>query len=126
MKPFKIAAVLMLFHGAAMELSGSLFLLPLLFSDVPSDYAPSFVVSYLNENLPLMLAAGLIFGILRVAGAAGLLKNRMWGFALSVINCALSLALCFLMLPAGILDALLAGAALVLLLIGYYGKKTIK
>ena len=49
----------------------------------------------------------------------------MWGLALSVINCVITLALMMFLLPAGIMDGLLAGSALVLILMQYFGDKRI-
>ena len=62
----------------------------------------------------------------RLIGAIGLLKNRMWGLALSVINCVITLALMMFLLPAGVMDGILAGSALVLLLMQYFGDKKIQ
>ena len=53
-----------------------------------------------------MMVMGAIYGIVRVIGAVGLLKNRMWGLALSVINCVITMALMMFMLPAGIMDGI--------------------
>lgn len=59
-------------------------------------------------------------------GAIGLLKNRMWGLALSVINCVITLALMMFLLPAGVMDGILAGSALILMLMQYFGDKKIQ
>lgn len=128
MKNYKIAAVLMIVHGGMMEIGGCLCLIPALILggdrfDMSRFF--SFIVPYLQENLPLMSAVGLIYGLIRVIGAVGLLKNRMWGLALSVINCVLTLALMIFMLPAGLADGLLAGSALTLILTGYFGSRNI-
>ena len=72
-----------------------------------------------------MIPMSIVFGIARVIGAAGVLKNRKWGFILSVINCILTMNLMLFMIPVGIVDGLLACSALVLLLTGYYGNETI-
>lgn len=85
----------------------------------------SFIVPYLNDNMNLMLGMGSIYGIVRVIGAVGLWKNKMWGLALSVINCIITMALMMFMLPAGIMDGILAATALVLILMQYFGNKKI-
>jgi uncharacterized membrane protein (DUF2068 family) len=128
MKKMKIASILMILHGGLMELGGCLAMIPVLIMgtdkfDVGKYF--SFVVPYLQDNLNLVLAAGGIWGALRLTGAIALLKNRMWGFALSVINCCITLALMIFMLPAGIIDGILAAAALILMLSAYLGKKKI-
>ena len=128
MKRYKAASILMMIHGGFMELGGCLFLIPvLIFSSDAADIGQYFffIVPYLNENLFLTAIIGGSYGIVRLIGAVGLLKNRMWGFALSVINCVLTMALMVFMLPAGIIDGLLAGSALILMLTAYFGKKKI-
>jgi len=84
-----------------------------------------FKFQYFQENLYLMMIMGAMYGVLRLIGAIGLLKNRMWGFVLSVINCTITIALMMFLLPAGIMDGILAGTALVLILMQYYGDKEI-
>ena len=68
---------------------------------------------------------GAIYGIVRIIGAVGLLKNRMWGLVLSVINCVITITLMMFLLPAGIMDGILAGSALILILMQYYGDKKV-
>jgi hypothetical protein len=58
-------------------------------------------------------------------GAIGILKNRMWGLALSIINCAITLTLMMFLLPVGIMDGILAGCALVLILTQYFNDRKI-
>lgn len=127
MRKYKIASVLMLIQGGLMEIGGCLCLIPaLIFSNQfnPNQYF-SFVVPYFSENLHLVLVAGFIYGIIRIVGAVGLWKNRLWGLALSMINCVLSLGLMMFMLPVGIMDGILAGSALVLILAQYFGNQKI-
>ncbi len=128
MKRYKIAAVLMIIHGGFMELGSCLAAIPALILG-QNDFNPglyfSFIVPYLQENLYLMLVMGAIFGTIRLVGAIGLLKNRMWGLVLSIINCVITMALMIFMLPAGIMDGVLAGGALVLMLTQYFGKRKI-
>jgi uncharacterized membrane protein (DUF2068 family) len=85
----------------------------------------SFIIPYLQDNLNLIIVCGGILGAVRLIGAIALLKNRWWGFVLSVINCCITLALMIFMLPAGIMDGILAAAALILMLSGFWGKKKI-
>ncbi len=72
-----------------------------------------------------MLMMGGIYGTVRLIGAIGLLKNRMWGLALSVTNCVVTMALTILMLPAGIIDGVLACSALVLMLTQHFENRKI-
>lgn len=128
MKRYKLAAILMIIHGGFMELGGCLAAVPILMLgqdrfDMGKYF--SFIVPYLQDNIYLMLAIGGIYGSVRLIGAIGLLKNRMWGLVLSVINCVLTMALMIFMLPAGIADGILACGALILILTQYFGKKKI-
>ena len=90
MKRYKIAAWLMIIHGGFMEIGGVLCALPALILgsgkfDIGQYF--SFKLQYFQDNLYMILFMGAIFGVMRIIGAIGLLKNRMWGLALSVINC---------------------------------------
>jgi len=128
MKKYKIAAILMIVHGGFMELGGALAMIPTLWGgageyDVSQYF--SFRLPYFQDNLYLMTVMGAMYGVLRLIGAIGLLKNRMWGLVLSVINCAVTLLLMMFLLPAGIMDGLLAGSALVLILTRYFGDRKI-
>ena len=129
MKKYKLAAILMIIQGAFMEIGGGLFIIPVLLMGGdkvdPGQYF-SFIIPYFQENLFLMIIAGMIYGIIRVIGAVGLLKNKMWGLVLSAINCIIAITLMMFMLPAGILDGIFSGSALVLILIQYFGNKEIE
>ena len=80
---------------------------------------------YFQENLILMTLIGAIYGAVRIIGSVGLLKNRMWGLVLSVVNCVVTMCLMPFMLPVGIIDGLLACTALILMLSQYFGSKQI-
>ncbi len=129
MRKYKIASILMFIHGAFMEIGGCLCLIPVMIfgSDSPdmSKYF-YFIVPYMQDNLYMMSMIGLIYGIVRVIGAVGLWKNRMWGLALSIINCVITMALMIFMLPAGIMDGILACSSLILILVQYFGNKKIE
>lgn len=118
----------MIIHGGLMELSVALALIPLLILGVDardSSHYFSFVVPYFQDNLYLMMAMSGIFGITRIIGAIGLLKNRLWGLVLSIISCIITMILMVFMLPAGIADGVLATTALILMLTAYFGKRKI-
>ena len=128
MKKFKIAAILMFIHGAFMEIGGCFALIPVFIMGSDKfdiNQYISFIVPYFKDNMNLMLVMGAIYGVIRIIGAIGLWKNRMWGLILSIINCIITMALMMFMLPAGIMDGVLACSALVLILIGYFDKKKI-
>lgn len=128
MKRYKIAAWLMIIHGGFMEIGGVLCALPALilgFGKFDIGQYFSFKLQYFQDNLYMILFMGAIFGVMRIIGAIGLLKNRMWGLALSVINCVVTMILMMFMLPFGIQDGLLACIALVLILTQYFGNRKI-
>lgn len=128
MKKYNAAALLMIVHGGVMELAGVfLILLPLIFGSNNFEMGEyfSFKLPYFQDNIDMMIIMGAIYGVLRLIGAIGLLKNRMWGLALSVINCVTTMILMMFMLPAGIMDGILAGSALILILVQYFGDKKI-
>ena len=129
MKKYKIASILMFIHGAFMEVGGCLSLIPIFImgsNEFDINQYFSFIVPYFRDNMNLMLVMGAIYGIVRIIGAVGLWKNKMWGLILSVINCVITMALMMLMLPAGIMDGILATTALILILTQYFGKKEIE
>ena len=128
MKKCKIASVLMMIHGAFMEIGGCFCLIPIFILGADkfniNEYI-SFIVPYFQENMDLMLIMGMLYGIVRVIGAVGLWKNRMWGLVLSILNCIITMILMMFMLPAGIMDGVLACSSLILILTQYFGDKKI-
>lgn len=128
MKRYKVAAILLFIHGAFMEIGGCLCLIPVFILgsekfDINQYF--SFIVPYFQNNMNFMLIIGMIYGTVRVIGAIGLWKNRMWGLVLSIINCIITMALMMFMLPAGIIDGILACSALIFILFEYFGDKKI-
>jgi uncharacterized membrane protein (DUF2068 family) len=124
----RVAAWLLIVQGALMEL-GAAVALPVLLvrgvaqADVGEHFR--FALPYLQDNLYLMMVMSGVFGVLRVLGAVGILRDRLWGLALSVVMCAVTLVLMIFLLPAGIADGLLSGAALVLILFAWFGSRRI-
>ena len=128
MKKYKIASVLMMIHGAFMEIGGCFCLIPIFILGADKfniNENISFIVPYFQENMDLMLIMGMLYGIVRVIGAVGLWKNRMWGLVLSILNCIITMILMMFMLPAGIMDGVLACSSLILILTQYFGDKKI-
>lgn len=127
-KKFKLAATLMIIHGAVMEAGTGICMMPLVLKLGENSNIKQYIFSidFFQDNIILMMAMGIIFGVTRVIGAIGVLKNRMWGLALSIINCVITMAVMIFMIPVGIIDGILACSALILLLVGYYGKKEIR
>jgi uncharacterized membrane protein (DUF2068 family) len=128
LKKCKIAAVLLIIHGGFFEITGLLAIIPIiLFNDKSFEVSKyiSFIVPYLQENIILMCIMSGLYGIMKIISAIGLLKNRMWGFILAVINCIITMALMIFMLPAGIMDGILSCTTIVILLTEYFGQNKI-
>ena len=90
--------------------------------DTITQNAEIFALPYLQDNLYLMMAMSGVFAVLRVVGGVALWRGRLWGLALSLVNCTVTLVLMIFLLPAGVVDGLLSGAALVLILHGWLGR----
>ncbi|MEP6481438.1 MAG: hypothetical protein ABJA94_05455 [Rhodoglobus sp.] len=120
------AAVLLLIQGILMEGLVALALPILLGTGLSqsliSEHAVVFALPYLENNLYLMMAMSGIFAALRIIGAVGLLRNRLWALGLSLVNCVVTLTLMIFLLPAGLLDGVLSGGALVLILLAWLGR----
>jgi hypothetical protein len=128
MKKYKIAAVLLIIHGGVFEITGLLAIIPIMLTNDKSFEISkyiSFIVPYLQDNIILMCIMSGLYGSMRIVSAIGLLKNRMWGFVLALINCIVTMALMIFMLPAGIMDGVLSCTIIVILLTGYFGESKI-
>lgn len=95
-------------------------LVVLLVLGVPQDEVTArvhvFALPYLQDNLYLMMAMSGVFAALRIIGAVGLWRGRVWALAISLVNCVVTLILMIFLLPAGLADGVLSGTALVLML----------
>lgn len=123
----KIGAIVLILQAVFMELGAFVMLLVATMTQHSSIYTEhvSFALPYLQQNLALFMVMAGIFGALRLVGAVGILKNRMWGFALSLMMIGVTFVLMIFMLPAGIADGVLSGLAAILILVGYFGRKKI-
>lgn len=129
LRMLRAAAVLILIQGVLMEglvVIGLCGLVALgIRQDTVTERAEIFALPFLQDNLYLMMAMSGIFAALRIIAAVALWRDRLWGFALALIMCGVTLVLMIFMLPAGIADGVLSGAALVLLLRGLFGDRRI-
>lgn len=124
-RQLRAASVVILLQGILMEGSvfiGVLVLLALGISPaVVTGRTEIFAFDYLQANLyPMMLLSG-VFAALRILSAIALWRDRLWGLALSLAMCLVTLVLMVFLLPPGIADGILSGAALVLILRGWLG-----
>ena len=116
MKRYRIAAIIIIIHGI-IELGGFFAVLPLWLGVEQSEWVP------FAPPEPAVVIGGVIWGVLRIIGAVGLLKNLKWGLALSMFTSATAIMAMFEHMPFGIMDAILGGIALILMLTQYFGKK---
>ena len=125
----RIAGVTLLLQGVVMEGFTFIALLVLLATGVDqaemASRATVFALPYLQDNLYLMMAMSGIFAAIRVVGAVGLLRNRLWGLALSAIFCTVTLTVMVFLMPAGLVDGVISGAALTLMLMAWFGTRSI-
>lgn len=115
MKNYNVAAGLMLFHGVVLELILSLYM--------TNSQGIGFVVPFFDQHIVMCHFMRAIYGLARVIAAVGILSKRMWGLALGAILSSVTLVLTPFLLPLGLLDGVLALAALLLLLMAYFGDK---
>lgn len=127
MKLMRAGAILLITQAVLMELGAFMILIFATIINNPTLYSEniSFALPYLQQHLALFMVMAGIFGVLRLVGAIGILKNRMWGFTLSLIMIAVTFVLMIFMLPSGIADGVLSGLAAIFILTGYFGHKKI-
>lgn len=118
MKRFKAAAIIIIIHGL-IELGGFFAVLPIWLGAEAAAWVP-----FAPPSVEILIG-GVIWGVLRLIGGIGLLKNRKWALILSAINCVLAISAMFEILPFGLMDAILGATALILMLTGYFGQKKI-
>jgi uncharacterized membrane protein (DUF2068 family) len=127
-RELRVAAGLLIAQGVLMEGLVVVGLFILLAAGVSQDViitnAEIFALPYLQQNLYLMMAMSGVFAVLRVVGGIALWRDRLWGLALSLVNCTVTLVLMIFLLPAGIADGLLSGTALVLILHAWLARDT--
>jgi len=125
---YRVAAWLVIAQAVAMEI-GAFLALPvfLLLGLDPSDIGERFhfALPYFQDNLYLLMIMSGIFGALRVLGGIGILRDRVWGLAVTLVMCIVTLVLMIFMLPAGIADGLLSGGAFVLIVVSWFGMRSI-
>ena len=115
MKRYKLAAIIIIIHGL-IEIGGFFSVLPIWLGSEQGAWVP------FEPPEPTVVIGGVIWGVLRIIGAVGLLKNLKWGLALSVFTCAIAIAAMFEHMPFGLMDATLGGTALILILTRYFDK----
>jgi uncharacterized membrane protein (DUF2068 family) len=125
-RELRAAAVLLLVQGVLMEGLVAVALVVLLVLGIPqsaiTDHVQVFALPYLQDALYPMMAMSGVFAALRITAGIGLWRDRLWGLALAGVMCVVTLLLMVFLLPAGLLDGVLSGTALVLLLHARLGR----
>jgi hypothetical protein len=117
-----LSAILLIIYGL-------IEILPVLLmkrqKNINTDRGPKFIFKPLQDNAKMTQLLGGIIGVIRIIAAIGIMMNLMWGFALGVLICVITYAIMTFYLPFGIMDGVLSGIILLVLLITYFGGKTI-
>lgn len=125
---YRIAAWLVITQAIAMELGATLALPLLLLSHVSEAEIGTrfpFALPYFQNNLSLFMVMSGIFGVLRLAGGVGILRDRLWGLVVTVVMNVVTLVLMIFLLPAGIADGVFSGASLLLIASAWFGRTTL-
>jgi hypothetical protein len=107
--------------SALLIVHGLLEVLPVLMLLSPNVPAPHFSFEGVADAWPATAIVGVVLGLLRLAAAGGILANRLWGWVLGVLLSTVTFAMLTLYLPFGVADAVLAGGALLMLIVARYG-----
>jgi hypothetical protein len=111
-----LASVLILSHGLIEVLSLVWLFLPTSFH---------FAFEELNQSWQATMVVGVVMGLMRITAAAGLFMNQMWAWVLGLLLSVITITMLTLYLPAGATDSILAGGALVLLVVGKFHGVTV-
>ena len=112
-----VASFFLALHGL-IEVIGLIFL--------KADFNTSkFILEQLQNNVEAICLLGVVFGIVRIFSAIGILLNRKWGMVLGILISTVTYAVMTLYLPMGIADGIFSGIVLISLLMTYYGKQPI-
>lgn len=84
-----------------------------------------FIFEPLENNKSMTYMLGGVFGILRIIAGTAVIMNLMWGFFLAIILCVATLTIMTFYLPAGVFDGVITGVILVILLMVFFGNKSI-
>lgn len=107
-----ISAAILGIHGL-LEVGGPLVFL----------VAPALVAFLFPENAWFFVSIGVIWGAMRLAAAAGILKKKKWGVALGIALEIATFAVAASLVPFGIIDMALAAPVLALLLYFWFEGK---
>jgi hypothetical protein len=79
--------------------------------------------SLLEQNAQVIGMFGALWGISRLIAATGAWSLRKWGILLGIILSMITLVAAIMIIPAGVMDTILALPALILLLYAWFGNE---
>ncbi len=112
------------------EISDCIFLFLIIINVAPNLYLnigiiiP--VIRQILTNQPIFfLPFFLSFTLLRILSTVGIFKNYIWGFYIGIVSLILTMIMTLLFMPFGFIELFFCCIILVLLIIGFFGKKPI-
>jgi len=117
--------VLLAISAAALGLHGLIEMASITLVVAPGFYHQEFAFEELSSQPAALAGIGVVFGLLRLLSAAGILSNRLWGWMLGTLISMATLAMLTLYLPAGMMDAIFSGVVLACLLVARYSGERI-
>jgi len=117
--------VLLVISAAALGLHGLIEMASITLVVAPGFYHQEFAFEELSSQPAALAGIGVVFGLLRLLSAAGILSNRLWGWMLGTLISMATLAMLTLYLPAGMMDAIFSGVVLACLLVARYSGERI-
>lgn len=112
------------------EISDCVFLFLIIINVAPNLYLNMGIIipeiRQILTNQPIFfLPFFLSFTLLRILSTIGILKNLIWGFYIGIISLILTMIMTLLFMPFGFFELFFCSIILVLLIIGFFGKKPI-
>jgi len=116
---------LLVISAAGLGLHGLIEMASITLVVAPGFYHQEFAFEELSSQPAALAGIGVVFGLLRLLSAAGILSNRLWGWMLGTLISMATLAMLTLYLPAGMMDAFFSGVVLACLLVARYSGERI-
>jgi len=118
----RIASMFLILHGL-IEIVGLLFI-----NSMPQTMTSfgGLTGSLLEQNAQVIGVFGALWGISRLIAATGAWSLRKWGILLGIILSMITLVAAIMIIPAGVMDTILALPALILLLYAWFGNEVME
>lgn len=118
----RIASIFLILHGL-IEIVGLFFI-----NSMPQTMTSfgGLTGSLLEQNAQVIGMFGALWGISRLIAATGAWSLRKWGILLGIILSMITLVAAIMIIPAGVMDTILALPALILLLYAWFGNEVME